>query len=478
MRLPTWVPSRRVAAITALVLIVGLGWLTLDRWGPLARSAWSSVAAPPASEAGHGHDHGPPGDAEPGGVAVEWIQLTDQARRNIGLKTGEVTIADYTRSVTVPGIVAERPGRTTVRIAAPLTGVVTDVFAEPGQAVKPGDVLFVLRLNREEIVEAQTAYLQTLEAIDVETKEIDRLAEAVGKGAVARNVSLEHEYERQKLEARGRAEHQSLILLGLSEEQIETIVAKRQLLQEFHVVAPMPHDETPEEHVDASAGSSASRSSDSLSAPKLILDELSVQRGDAVAAGATLATLADLSVLYLEGRAFDRDAPALTRAAEQGWTVSAAPEEGGEPIDGLEIAHVENRIDAESRALVFHAYLPNVISHETASDDGRKFPTYRFKPGQRMRVRLPVEQWKGKIVLPAAAIAQEGPDAYVFVENGPRFDRRPVQVEYRDAEDAVLADDGSLFPGDVVALNGAHQLLMALKNQTVDPSVAAHGHMH
>ena len=475
MRLPTWVPSRRVLTIVALVLLVGLGWLTFDRWRPLALSAWSAVAGSPADEAGLADDHG--AAAEPGGAVVDWIQLTDQARRNMGLKTGEVTIGEYTRAVTVPGIVAERPGRTTVRVAAPLTGVVTDVFAEPGQAVKPGDVLFILRLNREEVVAAQIAYLQTLEAVDVENKEIARL-EAIRSGVVAEKVVLERKFERQKLEARGRAERQALLLLGLSGGQVDSIAETRQLLQEFRVVAPDPHDESAEGHLETAHAEGGGGTYESLSAPKLILDELSVQRGDAVAAGATLATLADLSVLYLEGRAFERDAPALIRAAERGWTVSAVPEEGGDAVGDLEIANVRNRVDPETRTLVFHAFLPNVVLHETSRDGGRRFPTWRFKPGQRMRVRVPVEKWEKRIVLPAAAIAEEGPDAYVFVENGPRFDRRAVHVEYRDGETAVIADDGTLFPGDVVALNGAHQLLMALKNQTVDPSVAAHGHMH
>ncbi len=472
MRLPPWVPSRRALMIAGAVLLVGVGWLTADRWRPLARSAWSSVAEPPAGEAGHGHDHGPAGGAEPGGVAVDWIQLADQARRNIGLRTGEVTVGEFVRTVTVPGIVGERPGRTVIRVAAPLTGVVTDVFAQPGQAVKPGDPLFILRMNREEIVQAQIAYLQTLEAIAVETAEIERLAEAVGKGAVARNVSLEHEYERQKLEARARAEREALLLLGLSGEQADAIARDRRLLQEFRVVAPTPHNETADEHARGADGGTQA----SPSVP-LVFDELAVRKGDAVSAGAQLCTLADMSVLFLEGRVFERDAPALTRAAENGWTVSAAPEEGGDAVTGLEISHVENRVDAATRTIVFHAFLPNAVLHETVHGE-RRFPTWRFKPGQRMRVRLPVEKWEDRIVLPAEAVAEEGPDSFAFVENGPRFDRRPVHVEYRDGEQVVVANDGTLFPGDVVALNGAHQLLMALKNQTVDPSVAAHGHMH
>lgn len=324
MRLPQWLPSRRVATLAGLILVAVVGWLTFGVWRPYAAQAWSAIAetSTSASEGELGYaDHA----ESSGGAVVDWIQLSDQARRNIGLQTGEVTIGEFTRSVTIPGIVTERPGRTVIRVAAPLTGVVTDVFAEPGQSVKPGEPLFVLRLNREEIVDAQFAYLQTLEAIDVENKEIARL-ESIRSGVIAEKVVLERKFERQKLEARARAERQALLLLGLAEEQVEGIAHSRKLLHEFQVVAPLPHDETAEEH-DEDGGP---RVGESLSTPALILDELSVQRGDAVVAGQALCTLADLSLLYLEGRAFERDAAALSRATTEGWTVSAMPEEGGD----------------------------------------------------------------------------------------------------------------------------------------------------
>ncbi len=73
----------------------------------------------------------------------------------------------------------------------------------------------MLRLNREEeeIVDAQIAYLQTLEAIDFENQEIARL-ESIRFGVIAEKVVLERKFERQKLEARARAELQALLLLA------------------------------------------------------------------------------------------------------------------------------------------------------------------------------------------------------------------------------------------------------------------------
>ena len=95
-----------------------------------------------------------------------------------------------------------------------------------------------------------------------------------------------------------------------------------------------------------------------------------------------------------------------------------------------------------------------------------------------MQLRVPVEQWPNRIVLPVDAVAKEGVEFYVFQQNGDHFDRVTVQVEYQDQFWVVVANDGSVFPGDTVAMSGAHQLQMALKNKAgggVDPH-AGHNH--
>ena len=95
-----------------------------------------------------------------------------------------------------------------------------------------------------------------------------------------------------------------------------------------------------------------------------------------------------------------------------------------------------------------------------------------------MQLDVPVEKWPDRIVLPVDAVAQDGAETYVFVPNGDHFDRRPVHVEYRDRSSVVIANDGTLFPGDIVAISGAQQLQLALKNKSsggIDPH-AGHNH--
>jgi hypothetical protein len=212
----------------------------------------------------------------------------------------------------------------------------------------------------------------------------------------------------------------------------------------------------------------------------LVLEELNVHQGQALNAGETLCVLADYSRLYMEGQAFERDATAIITARERGWRVAGHFEgdSAAVRIDDLPIAYVANAVDVESRSLHFYVELANSLLPQPRGEEASRFITWRYRPGQRLELAVPVEEWVDQLVLPVDAVAQEGAEFYVFLQNGSHFDRKPVHVKYRDQTSVVIANDGAVFPGDVVALRGAHQLLMALKNKSgggVDPHA---GHSH
>jgi len=122
--------------------------------------------------------------------------------------------------------------------------------------------------------------------------------------------------------------------------------------------------------------------------------------------------------------------------------------------------------------------LPNEKQRDDKQADGRRFIGWRYRPGQRVQLQIPVQTMDSRIVLPIEAVAQDGVETYVFVPNGDNLDRRCVHVEYRDTQWAVIANDGSLFPGDMVAISAAQQLQLALKNKAgggIDPH-AGHNH--
>ena len=168
-------------------------------------------------------------------------------------------------------------------------------------------------------------------------------------------------------------------------------------------------------------------------------------------------------------------------AAKGGWNVSATLQ-GGKgtkgKIDGLKLLYLADKIDPETRAFRFYLKLPNEIVLDQKSPTGHRFLEWRYKPGQRLELSIPVEKWTNRIVLPVDAVVEEGAEMYVYRQNGKQFQRVPVHVEYRDRKSVVIANDGTLFPGDVVAASGAYQIHLALKNKSgggIDPH-AGHNH--
>ncbi len=493
--LSKWLPRLVVAGVViGLVASYSFWWPKLSSWVDQSIASNRSKT----SEEGHGHNHGGDGHGEEAHSgddhghdhghehdAASTLELTPQAMMNLGLTSETlkpIELTDYRRTMTVPAMVVARPGRTQIKVSTPLTGVVTHVHAVTGETILPGSLLFEIRLTHEDLVQTQTQFLQTLGELEVENREITRLEDVTASGAIPAKTLLERRYAKEKLEALFGAQREALKLHGLSERQIDEIVKTRQLLRDLTIVAPSidEHEHEKEEELRLSGASTRTISFQNETPTPLLVEELNVHKGQSVNAGEQLCTLADYSLLFIEGRAFEQDSDAVTKAAENDWSVSAVfPGEKGETIiDDLKLAFVGNAVDPVNRSLAFYVSLPNQMVRDQVSPDGQRFVSWKYRPGQRLQLRVPVEEWKEQIVVPVDAVVKDGADWYVFEQNGDHFDRVPVHVKYRDQRNAVIAYDGSLFPGDVLALKSAHQMQMALKNKSggaIDPH-AGHNH--
>ena len=450
-----------VIALAAFAIYLGKDRLKALVSPPASESTAAKHQTESPEEAGHDHDHRHPGHQESSS-----LELSEQARSNIGLQLVTVELKPFEKTITVPGMITERPGRTTFEVTAPMTGVVTRLAAVQGEAVQPGQVLADMRLTHEELVQAQGDLLRTAESLDVTKREINRIEDLARDGAIAGKTLIDLNYEKQKAEAVLRAQSQTLVLHGLTEDQVADILKTRKLLPKLSVSVP-----------ELPAGESADSATRTLQ-----VQELRVEQGQHVTAGDVLFVLADHRELFIEGKAFEQDVQAVSKAVAEDWKVSATIESKAtrpeDIVSGLSVLYMANKVDPDSRSFRFYVTLPNRVLREKKASDGRLFLDWEFKPGQRVQVRIPVEQWKDRIVLPIEAIASEGTESFVFQANGDHFDRRPVHVEYRDQVWAVVANDGSLFPGDIVAKSGAFQLQTAMKNKSggaIDPH-AGHNH--
>ena len=463
-------PTKRRWIALAVVLAIGACAATAysyrDWWLPAIGNA---LAVSDDGQGDPGAEKRAAADAAAcsGDDAAVSLRLSEQARKNIDLKVLTIEPRDYHRTVSMPALVVERPGRTRIKVSAPMTGIVTRIYPIRGEAVIPGEPLFDLRLTHEDLVTSQSELLQTVEQLDVIEKEVDRLREVTRSGAVAGKRLLERQYEQRKTEALLHAQKEGLILHGLTPAQVDAISSQRKLLRSLTVFAPEP----------------AEKLKDQTAPLFLQVSKVEVEQGQQVTSGEPLCVLANHAELYIEGKAFEEDAEELNEAAVDGVPVTAVVQGNGKgphSITDLKILYVESEIELASRALRFYVRLPNSLVRNEPAAVGHRFIAWRYRPGQRVEVFVPVEKLGNRIVLPVDAVVKEGAEWFVFQQQGDHFVRRPVHVEHRDQarREVVIENDGTLFPGDVVASTGAFQIHLAVKNQTggaVDPH-AGHNH--
>ncbi len=454
-------------------------------WPPMSSAIDKSFFSDRKSLEAHSHE-----DSAEATSQSDALELSPQARLNLGLTAENlrpVELSSYRRSLTVPAVVVAKPGRSSIVVSSPLNGVVTHVHAVTGEAVLAGDLLMEVRLTYEDLVETQTAYLKTISELEVEKREITRLEEATQSGAISGKLLLERRYAKEKLDAFARSQREALRMHGLSDRQVDEIGNGGKLLRDLQIVAPDVDEHSESEELRLSqipirpvAFPKLQKLVRADELRPLVIDELRVHKGEAINAGDKLCSLSDYSQLFIEGKAFENDIFAISEAAKNGWGVDAKFSGASNQVsmNDLKLVFVSNSIDPDTRTLSFFVELPNEIVRDETNADGQRFLAWKYRLGQRLELRVPVEQWENQIVLPIDAVAKEGADWLVFQQNGKSFKRVPVHVRHRDSTSVVVANDGSIYPGDVIAFKAAHQMQMALRNKAggaVDPH-AGHNH--
>jgi biotin carboxyl carrier protein len=421
--------------VGVLAALTAIGWYTRD--------VWRQRIAADGGDEGHTHEH----------AQIDRVRLSPQARANLGLVVEPLRAQRYWQTIRVPGTVVERRGKSDRGVTAPIAGVVARVHAVAGHAVRPGEELFTLRLTSESLHTAQAELNKTAVELRIANQRKTRLESAATNGTpVSEATMIEVRNDVERLGVSRKAHRNDLGLRGLTPEQIDR-VEEGQFLKEMTVRVPPADD-----------------------AIQYEVEELKAQLGEQVQAGQVLCYLADHRHLYIEGRGFKEDAPLLERTAAKGWPVIAdfAEDTGGDwpPLgQELTVLYLANTLDPANQTFPF--YVPLMNQSRDYGRDGRSFRLWRFRPGQRVLLGVRVREFSDVFVLPPDAVVREGPDAYVFRQNGEAFERRAVRVLFDDGANVVIANDGSVLAGAHVARSAAAALNRALKAAGDE-----HGHDH
>ncbi len=451
---------RLILAMAFVAFLGTMGWLTRDRWLPNSATSVGEAAGD------HGHDHGHGGEG-----GAESIVLSNQARRNLGLTTGPVVIGEFWSSISVPATVVEQPGHSHRKVASPLTGMVKQIFVHPSQLVRPGDPIAELELSGDALATTQSDLLQLVRELEVNQAELDRVEKLVTEGSLPEKNRLQLEYDRRRLQTQRESKIQQLVVLGLSPEQVKDIEESRQLIRSFVIRTPEVASEIKAHQIlpapiRQTGGALAAGESPPKPDWSYTVESLDVFPGKRVQIGDELCSLAFHAILFLEGQAFERETGIVSKAMEQAWPLTARFETDQDTVlrrPDLKILFVDNVIDQANRTFRFFIALPNEVLLDNPGPTGELYRTWRFKPGQKAELDVPTQKLVDVIVLPSDAVVKDGLDSFVFIANGKRFDRRSVEVTALIKGTVVVANDGSLFAGETIALNNAYQLNLAIK---------------
>jgi cobalt-zinc-cadmium efflux system membrane fusion protein len=447
-------------AVTAVV-IAAVVWLP-DRQ-PAAPLEQEASALPPASAV----------DLE------NKVIVGEQAQKNLRLAARPLKSETYWKVITLPGMIVDRPGISDREVVAPAVGTVLQILHIPGDTVRSGDVLFTLRLASESLHESQAGLYKASHDITLAEVRLERIR-AAGEGvAQARAVEVEHEIAR--LTTAAKAYREDLRRRGLSADDIAGI-SQGKLVSEISVRVP--------EIPAASLRRLGAATSEQDVKPETLtfeIRQLAVEVGQQVEAGQRLCDLANQKLLAIEGQAFRDEAALLEQCVREAWPVEVdfqdAAADWPSHDAAVPISYIASTVDPITRTFSF--LMPLTNQSKQVEQNGEARVQWRFRTGQRVLLRVRVEKLDGVFIVPADAIAAEGPETFVFTQNVNLFERKSVHVVHRDRDRAIIADDGSLpayTKGDsrwtipAVVQTAASQLNRMTKTGSADIPKGMHVH--
>ena len=390
MRIPK--SLRKLSGVVVVAALSAVAFFTSEQWMPLvirksAEAATAEDAAPPVEE-------------------PKVLKLNPQARKNLGLVSKPARLQTYWKKIQIPGAIVDRPGRSDRGITSPVVGVVTQIHAFPGDTVKPGDRLFTLRLFSEYLQKTQKELFAATRETQLIEEQLKRLRPLAESGGIAKSKIIDLQNQLRRQAAAIEAHRQDLLTRGLHPQQIAR-VADGKFVSTVDVVAPPP--------VEVREKTAAMRSATfqlvlgTVTELAYEVQELAVELGQQVQAGQLLSTLANHRSLYIEGHAFKREAPSLENATQNGWDIAVEfaeddPQHWPALKQKFRIRHLANSIDTTSRTFDF--FVPLTNQSRTYRQDGQTFIAWRFRPGQRVRLHVPVEKLDNVLVLPAGAVVR------------------------------------------------------------------------
>ncbi len=297
-----------------------------------------------------------------------------------------------------------------VRVHAPLTGRVLEVYARPGDVVETGHRL--LMLDSADLGQAKSDYAKAVADTERAEAALKLARELYEVKAIAQKEIREAENEQRKAVAERARAAARLRVLGIRETQFSDIAARADASGTLLVSAPR-------------AG---------------VVVERNATPGQVVSFGQSdtplnLFVIADLGTMWVLADVYEPDVPKVKPGQHVTVTPPCCPSERYEG----QVVNIGDSIDKDSRTLKVRVVVPN---------RGRSLKSEMF-------VRVTIATGSSQVLaLPQSAVQRRDGEIYVLVEKGKdQYERRPVKT---GAEfDGVVEVQSGVTPQDRVVATGA-----------------------
>ncbi len=400
-----------------------------------------------ADTAGHTHEgeaadhtHAQEGETPPEAAEEEHehqdLTVPADKQKAWGIRVGHVHKESLTARIVLPGVMAMNENRT-AHVSAFVDGQIADLTADLGHKVRRGQPL--LTLNSPEFAQIQADFLQARARYNLSRSEYERAQALWEAKAIEEKEYLRRQAENEKLATEYGVLGSKLHSLGLTHDQIETLIQKCSLIEDqdykCDVADPLLPILSP------------------LSGTVIFRD---VVRGAHIEPEKILLTVSDLGRLWAHLDVYEKDIPLVSVKSQVSIQTSLYP---GRSFPA-HITYVSNLLDEKLRTMKVRVEVEN--------------PEGLLKPNMYVQgvLESPINDGEKVLAVPEEAVQILDGEKVVFVrEAGDVFAVRHVRIGDKVGDHRIIL--AGLTEHEDVVLKGAFTLKTEISKGTF-----GHSHVH
>jgi len=356
-------------------------------------------------------------------VASDVVHLTEASRDLAGIEVEDVKSQECRSVLKAMGkVLAPRPQ--TAIVGHAFSARVAEIHVKIGDWVKKAQPL--VTLESQEVGDAKSEFYKTIADRELAELTLARQKRLSESGIGVQKNLLEAETEHKIAQSNAEAAEKKLHVLGFNEAQVKEIADTHQISPAITLYAP----------IDG----------------KVVAHEAVL--GALVDEATEILKIIDPTLLWVDAEIYEKDIAKI----KIGQTVEiAVPAYPGDIFQGR-ISYVGDMVNEETRTITVRA--------EVGNDD------HRLKPGMFANVDILLNGGEKMLVVPAAAILEEGHDKVVFIEHNDAFHRRDIKTGVVDAGYHQVLD--GLEAGERVVIEGNHLLRSELMEHVLHQAHHSH----